>query len=168
MRPPPDPERVALARRLIQAGHTRPSVAEAMRVSTSTIDRWLRLPVPAEPPAAAPPAAAPPDPEPPADDDDVLSLVREEIRELRRARREATRLHDPSMRIYAAAIGRIAPLLARLEARQDDDAGVVRIPRAEIERAKAALAERVRKIREAGPLLCARCGADVRREAATG
>jgi len=87
---------------------------------------------------------------------------------LRRMQTEEEAIGNRRGAAYAArTLGGLLPMIARLEAASRDDEDTVRIPRAEIERSKVALAERIRKIREAGPLLCARCGSDLRREAAT-
>jgi len=87
---------------------------------------------------------------------------------LRRMQTEEEAIGNRRGAAYAArTLGGLLPMIARLEAASRDDEDTVRIPRAEIERSKVALAARIRKIREAGPLLCARCGSDLRREAAT-
>jgi len=70
---------------------------------------------------------------------------------------------------YAArTLGSVLPLLGRLERAARDESDGFWTSYSDLARAKAAAAERVRKILEAGPLMCARCGADLRREAATG
>jgi len=117
---------------------------------------------------AAPPAVERDEDEPIDPNAPALTIARGLIGNLRRAQAREDALGNARAAAYASrSLATALPLLARLEVASREDADTVRIPRAEIERAKAALTERVRKIREAGPLLCARCGADLRREAAT-
>lgn len=164
----PDPEVVERALDARRRGLTQVQVAEICSVTAATIQRWERKYgyQPPEPRPVQAPDAPGLDPEEPGDVAGGTAALLEElqgaVRDLRRARRSASRAGDArSVSTYINALSRIAPTLARLETVHANETETIRIPRAAFEAAARSYRERVSKVL-AQPLTCAKCGAALR------
>ncbi len=128
-------------------------------------------PPPSEPPPpaapAAPVASAPSASPEDAESDDVLEMARRIAAEQRAVARDAKAdgNHTAAQRALKQA-GDAANLIARLEARRSGADDVVTIPRAELERARQAMHERVAALVDdllrTGGVVCSHCGRELR------
>lgn len=159
----------ALALRLIASGCSQREAARRADVSQETVRRWIReergeIPASSASRGVAAPTRPPPAPAPPPDDaspedvSDTLAMLRRMMGETRRRAEEAAREgnHTAAQR-YGRDVANLLNTIARVEKDTQRDADVLRVSRAEIAAAWAALQERWAAICSR-PLHCAGCG----------
>lgn len=163
-RPPTDPAIVQIAVDYARTGMSHDDIAEAMRaagyrVSAASVGNWARKAGvrPGVVPVATP--AAPPDDDPPDDGtvDDEIRNLRKMQRDLQRDAETARSMGNMTAAQRAmSASAALAPVIARLLRASKDERDVLRIPRSELDSARAKHRERIRALLDR-PLLCAEC-----------
>lgn len=133
------------------------AAAAQFGVSPPTVKRWLDA-VPEAPPAIAPPGP-PPGPPPAPFQGDAAELTRAVLGELRAAIDEAR--VNGNHELFARLVSNLTKqgiLLKQLEKGANEDADVVKMSRAEIEKGQEEFLATIAAL-NARPLLCAHCGA---------
>lgn len=174
----------AAALRLLDSGVTTREAQAQLRkrfkehVGEGTLRRWAKVRDAAseEPaPESAPPSApnvAPPVEAVPADVDTYEHTRRELARAKQRADEAARDGNHTASQRFSKQVVDYTLLLARLDKDRKADTDVVTIPRAELERARQAMRDRVAALasdlERTGGLVCSHCGREIRISLARG
>jgi predicted transcriptional regulator len=155
------PAQQSEAVRLVRGGMSQREVARRFGVSQPTIAKYLAAAPAPDAPAATPTTVAAIDPNASA-----IEIARALLAGATAGLAAAQANSDGALvQRHNRDAGNLAILIARLErdARQDDD--VFTVSKSEIDAALEEINEKVRAV-EAEPLVCARCGHEIRREKA--
>lgn len=167
----------AAALALLDAGvSTREAQAQLKKrfrgehVGEGTLRAWAKAAEASTAPEIEPsPAAVVPEPEPDPDDDsdDTYQHARKQLATAKRRADEAARdgNHNAAQR-FSKQVVEYTLLLARLDKNRKSDEDAVVIPRAELERTRQALRERIvalaSDLKRTGGLKCSNCGREIR------
>jgi hypothetical protein len=168
-KPKPDPDLVKAALEAVAEGHSFRQIAEAVGSTEGSIRRWAKLagvrprsPVTPESVAAvALPAHMLPapvgKPPPEIDPTDLLGSVRAMLADQSAQMADLRAVGNTrGAQAAAANMAKVALLLKQLESAQLEDATTLKIPRAELDQARAAIRAR-RDAIAARPIMCAEC-----------